>query len=237
MSEASEFFNEGRASLLSGDLRPETAPAENHPRWGASAVLRPSDPQILESLADLVKSVGAAAGDGHWAHRTNSLHFTLRALESYRSSIPAGDARRTAYQEALTAAAENMPFARVELRGVRPHPAGVVAVGHPLDGVLATVQSQFTEELRNRDAAGFETWVRDRWYVSLLHFAGPVANPARVARWCDERRNLRIGVVALNHAEVIRWHFTGDGVQAQSLHKAPLGNGSVLGSRPASRTA
>jgi len=227
MSDEIELFDAGRAALVAGDVRPEAPPAENGPRWGAAAVLRPADP-VLGSLAELVDSIAVAAGDGHWAHHRSSLHFTLRALEHYRSSIPVGDARRIAYAEALDAAAQGMPPALVELRGVCPHPAGVVAVGYPLDGVLATLQVRFAEELRARDVAGFEAWVRDRWYVSLFHFAGPVANREQVAAWCDERRDVRIGVVALDTVEVVRWHFMGAGVRAEGMHKARLDSESAV---------
>jgi hypothetical protein len=227
MGDEIELFEAGRAALVAGDVRPEDPPAEYGPRWGAAAVLRPVDP-VVGPLAELANSLGAAAGDGHWAHREGSLHFTLRALEHHRSSIPVNDARRIAYAEALDAAAEGIPPARVQLRGVCPHPAGVIAVGYPLDGVLATLQARFAEELRARGVAAFESWVRDRWYVSLLHFAGPVAELARVAAWCEERRDLRIGVVALDAVEVVRWHFTGVGVRAEALHMTRLDRGSAV---------
>lgn len=231
-----EFYDRGRAALVAGEVRPEAPPTENGARWGAAAVLRPAGP-VLESLAELADSLGGVAGVGHWPHLKSSLHVTLRALERYRSSIPRDDEYRAAYAEALDAAAAGLPPARVELRGVCPHPAGVIAVGRPLDEVLVALQARLAEGLGARGLAAFESWVRDRWYVSLIHFAGPVADPGSVVAWCDERRDLRIGVVELDIVEVVRWHYTGIGVRSEALHRARLdvgsGQSTFGGRRPA----
>jgi len=227
MSPEDQRYEQGSAALLAGGARAETAPVEGGGRWGPAAVLRPTGP-VLEPLTELANSVGAAAGAGHWVHHPASLHFTLRALEPYRSSLPPTDPLRRAYAEALDAAAAGIPAARIELRGVCPHPAGVTVVGYPLDQTLATLQTRFAEELRARGAAGFESWVRDRWYVSLLHFAGPLADPASVVAWCDERRALPIGVVELDAVEIVRWHYTGTGVRLEALHHAGVGGQSSV---------
>ena len=225
MSDEIELYDQGRAALAAGDVRPEQPLEENGSRWGAAAVLRPKGP-VLQRLAELSESIGRAASPGHWAHRVSGLHFTLRSLEHFRSSIPPDDPRRTGYAQALDAAADGLPPIRVEMRGVCPHAAGVIVVGYPVDETLADLQARFAAELRARDLAGFESWVRDRWYVSLIHFAGQVVDTDAVIAWCDERRNMQVGVVDLDVTEIARWHYFGVGVRLEALHSTPLSTAS-----------
>jgi len=236
MSHEIELYDQGRAALAAGDVRPEQPLQENGKRWGAAAVLRPKGP-VLRRLAELSDSIGRAAGSGHWAHRISGLHFTLRSLEHFRSSIPDNDPRRTAYAQALDAAAEGLPPTQVEMRGVCPHPAGVILVGYPVDDTLVDLQGRFAAELRARDLAGFESWIRNRWYLSLIHFAGPLVDVDAVIAWCDERRNMLVGVVDLDVAEIARWHHFGGGVRLKALHSAPLSTTSCSMASRTSRNA
>jgi hypothetical protein len=68
----------------------------------------------------------------------------------------------------LAEAVAGLPPVRIEVRGVSPHAGGVLAFGHPVGDTLTTLQRRFARSLRTRGAAEFESWVRDRWYVSLV---------------------------------------------------------------------
>jgi hypothetical protein len=221
MSDYTDFFTRGRAALLAGAATYERPLVEDGMRWGAAAVLRPGGP-VLAELIDLAKSVGGAAGAGHWVHGRETLHFTLRSLERYRRVIPGDDPRRLAYAASLDEAAAGLPPVRIELRGVSPHAGGVLAFGHPVDDTLTTLQRRFGQSLRTRGVAEFESWVRDRWYVSLVHFATPVTDPGAIVAWCDEHAGVPIGLAEIRAAEIVQAVPTGDGLRLNTLARSVL---------------
>jgi len=228
MSDETELYEQGLAALAAGAVRPEQPLGENVQRWGVAAVLRPEG-SVLGRLEELSASVGHAAGEGHWVHHASALHFTLRSLEHFRATVPSDDPRCAGYADALDHAARGLAPARVELRGVCPHPGGVVAVGYPLDETMGELQSRFAAELRTRGLAGFESWVRDRWYVSLIHFVGRAAevNTAAVAAWCEKHRQSALGTAELGAVEIIRSHQVDAGVRLETLHRTTLARTSV----------
>ncbi|MFD1537536.1 2'-5' RNA ligase family protein [Nonomuraea guangzhouensis] len=224
MSDFTAFFAAGRDALLSGRATHDRPMVEGAARWGATTILRPAG-TVLDRLAELAQQAGAVAGPGHWAHGTDCLHVTLRSLEPYRSVIPVDDPLRLAYADALREAAAGLPPVPVELRGVSPHAGGVLVCGHPVDDTLVTLQKRFAHELAARGVRDFEHGrVRDRWYVSLVHFADPVPVTAAeaIVAWCDERADLPIGVAELAAAEIVQAVHTGTGVRLDTLERVPL---------------
>ncbi len=200
MSDFAEFFDRGRKALLAGRTKHEQPMAEGGSRWGAAAVLRP-EPGVSQELADLAREVGAAVGQGHWVHDRHALHFTLRSLENYRSAIPADDPLRLLYREALEEAAEGLPSINVTVRGVSPHAGGVLVCGYPVDDSMVRLQQRLALGLERRGVQDLEFRMRDQfvrnlWYVSLVHFTGPVADPKPVVAWCDDHADTVFGLSA-----------------------------------------
>jgi hypothetical protein len=223
-SDYADFFAAGRDALLEGRTTYDLPMTDGSPRWGAAAVLRPVGP-VLRRLADLARSAGAVAvaRGGHWVHGEECLHVTLRGLEPYRSVIPADDPLRRAYADALREAAEGLPPVQVELRGVSPHAGGVLACGHPVDDTLEVLRKRFAHGLAIRGVRDLERGrVRDRWYVSLVHFARPVTAPEEIVRWCEERAALPIGIAELPAAEITQAVHTGTGIRLDTLEHVPL---------------
>ena len=144
--------------------------------------------------------------------------------------------RWRAWADALREAVEGLPPVRVVLRGVSPHAGGVLACGYPVDDALVTLQKRFAHGLAARGVRDVERgWVRDRWYVSLVHFAEPVSvtTAEAVVGWCDERADLPIGLAELAAAEIVQAVHTGTGVRLDTLESADCLVGA--GARP--RTA
>ncbi|WP_336208540.1 hypothetical protein [Nonomuraea sp. LPB2021202275-12-8] len=222
MSHWEKFVARGREALLSGRTTYDVPMVEGGHRWGATVILRPTG-AVLDRLIALARSAGGAAGPGHWVHGGDTLHLTLRSLENYRQSIPPGDPLRTAYAAALGEAAEGLPPARVLLRGVSPHAGGVLARGHPEDDTLVSLQKRFAHALASRGLHHFESgMVRDVWYVSLLHFAAPVADPRPLAAWCDEHAGTPVGVAEMPAVELAQAVHLGAGVRLDTLERVPL---------------
>jgi hypothetical protein len=214
------FRSSGRDALLGGWAVHDRPLTDGGHRWGLSAVLRPAGPE-LSALSALGRSAEAAAGPGHWVHAAEVLHITLRTLEPYRSVVPPGDARLRGYGEALDAAASGLPAVRMRLSGVSPHAGGVLVLGHPLDDTIWRLQRRYMAALP--EGGRFEERVRDLWYVSLVHFAGPLARPERLVDWCDAHADLDLGVVEAPTVEIVHAVHDGPGLSLRSLHRTALG--------------
>ncbi|GAA3530420.1 hypothetical protein GCM10022419_006760 [Nonomuraea rosea] len=217
MSDFAEFRAEGRAALLSGGATYDVPMVEGAQRWGAAAVLRPTG-EVLSRLSELAATIEAP---GHWVHGGRTLHVTLRSLEPYRARIPEDDPLRRAYGAALAEAADDLPPVRIRLSGVSPHRGGVLVYGHPEDDTVTTLWRRFAAALAARDVRDLEHGrIRDRWYVSLVHFAGPLAEPAKIIRWCDDHADADFGVAELTTAEIVQFVHTGTSIQVKALEQA-----------------
>jgi hypothetical protein len=99
------LFAEGRQALLTGTHQSQSAPVDNGPCWGISAVLRP-DSASAQAIEQIAATAAAVVGDSHWmAGAPSSSHLTLRSLERYRTSVPPGDPLVARYAAALHTAA------------------------------------------------------------------------------------------------------------------------------------
>ncbi|MEV0622943.1 hypothetical protein AB0I81_57165 [Nonomuraea sp. NPDC050404] len=219
MSDFAEFRAKGRAALLSGRATHDTVMVEGAGRWGTTALLRPQG-EIVDRMTELVSTLDAP---GHWVHRGPTLHITLRTLEAYRSDIPPDDPLRRACAEALARAADGLPPARARLTGVSPHGGGIVLGVRPDDDTLATLRKRFAHALGTRGVRDYERGrVRDRWYVSLVHFARPLTNPGEIVEWCDAHADTDFGPATLPTAEIVRYAHTGTGIHVDSLEQVRL---------------
>ncbi|MFC4118417.1 hypothetical protein [Nonomuraea zeae] len=217
MSDFAEFRAAGRAALLSGRATYDVPMVEGAQRWGASAVLRPTG-EVLDRLSELAATIRAP---GHWVHGGGTLHFTVKTLEPYRMEIPEDDPLRRVYGAALAEAAAGLPPVRIRLSGVSPHAGGVLACGHPEDDTVTTLWARLARALAARGVRDQERGrVRDRWYVSLVHFAGPLADPERIVQWCDEHAGVDFGVAELTTAEIVQFVHTGTSIQVRPLERA-----------------
>ncbi|MBF8186803.1 hypothetical protein ITP53_13835 [Nonomuraea sp. K274] len=214
MSDFSEFRAKGRTAILAGRTSHDIPMVEGATRWGAAAVLRPTG-EIVDRLTELAATIEAP---GHWVHGGPALHVTLRSLEPYRDRIPEADPLRRAYAEALKEAAADLPPARLRLAGVSPHQGGVLVCGHPEDDTLSIMWKRFAHALESRGIRDLEYGrTRDLWYVSLVHFTGPLTNPHELADWCDRHADTALGVAELPTAEIVKFTHTGTGIHIEPL--------------------
>lgn len=88
-----ELFERGRDAVLAGAVQCQVPPVNGGDRWVMSVVMRP-DAATARSIGEITREAMSVAGEGHWPTGTaDSSHFTLRALEKHRLSVPDGDAR------------------------------------------------------------------------------------------------------------------------------------------------
>jgi hypothetical protein len=132
------LFAEARPALLAGTHQLQFAPADNGPRWGISAVLRP-DPRAARAIEQIAVTAAGVVGDGHWvAGAAASSHLTLRGgLERYRTSVPVGDPLVARYAAALRTAAGGIGPIRFAVTGrarAKGFPAGPPPAGQAGSG-------------------------------------------------------------------------------------------------------
>lgn len=226
MSRHLEILEKGRAAVLAGDVEWEEPPHAERGRWGISMLLRPSMP-MLTRLSHLAVELNAAAGGGHWAHGPTLLHASLKALEVYRGAPPAGDPAVAAYSAALSHAVEGIPPIRASVRAVSPHSLGVAVHVHPHGDALDLLYRRLGVALADSGAPVFEYWVRDVWYINVLHFAAPVAAEPLIA-YCDANRDFDFGETTFDAAELVSYAFDGASMHALTIHKGQLASTSDI---------
>lgn len=216
-----DLFTEGAAALADGSHGIQVVPTEGDRRWGVSALLRP-DPRAAASLETLACEAAAVAGDGHWlTGAARNSHLTMRALEHPRDDIRDGDPSVTRYAGALQRAAAGVRPLTFDVTGLTLTPLSVMACVLPADDAADRLSAAFTEAL------GPDAWLengfqRDIWYLNILHFAAPVADPRALIGWVTERRESAPIPLRVTEVEIATWRFTGAGMTPLRLAASVL---------------
>jgi len=165
-------------------------------------ILRADDPQ----LDALTAEAAGIAGAWHWqTGQLGSAHFTVRALEGYRSEVPVGDPACARYLQAIARTAGG-PF-RMRVTGLTLTPGSVMACAEPVDSAADAFMDELTVQLG--EDAWFEQGRRDIWYVNLLHFTGDIPEPAKLIDWVAEQRTMEPVEVVVAAAELVRFRLAG----------------------------
>lgn len=203
-----EFFEamhaSGRAAVLAGDHRCEGLPWQTG-RWGHSVVAL-VDGDAAAALDELTRQAAEVAGPGHWqSARTGRAHVTVRALAPF--SHDSADPDLVARYDAALAHAFAHPFS-LTLDGLVLSSAGVMLRCSDLDGAADVTRARFGEAL------GPDGWLEDKvfrngrdpiWYLTLVHFAGPVTDPQRLVDWVEARAELQVGELRVDTLSLCRW--------------------------------
>ncbi len=198
-----ELFDQAAPLIATGAHSRDEPPAEGG-RWPLSVIL----PAGTAFLDDLTAEAAELAGPGHWqTGQLGSAHFTVRALEGYRSAVPPDDPACARYLSAMDRTADG-PF-RMRVTGLTLTPGSVMAAAEPVDDVADAYMDRLALEL------GPDGWFerphgrRDIWYVNLLHFTGDIPEPRKLIDWAAERRTKELGELRIPAAELVRFQLVG----------------------------
>lgn len=211
----SQLFDDAAPVVEAGRNNVELPTRSGSLRWGLSANLRPAvdGVALLDALTGEVLDV---LGELHWpTGSAASSHLTLRPLEPHRGRVPGDDPTLARYTAALGRAVAGTPPIEVEL--------GRVGLTRNCVLVEARFPDDAGEQLHRRCAheLGDDAWfqqgvVRDLWYVSLVHFAAPVARGRELVEWVRARADDRPRRTTCDRAQIIQWELA-DGVVAPTV--------------------
>ncbi|BCB90712.1 hypothetical protein [Phytohabitans suffuscus] len=214
------LFERGALAVRTGAHHRDTPPADGG-RWGMSVVF-PPDPAATRRLAAVTAEAMALAGPGHWpTGAPGAVHFTVRAMEAHRSAVPPGDPLAVRCAAALGRAAAASRPVRLRLGGLTLTPSGVMACAYPVDGAAGEFAGRLGAELGDDGwfEAGFH---RDVWYATLVHFTGGIRDAEGLVDWVAARRDLDLGTVPVDVAELLRFAYDGRQPVRVTLARAQL---------------
>jgi hypothetical protein len=220
-----QLFDRGSEALRGHATGISSPPVDGAARWGVSVILRP-DPTALAAVDGLTSEALDIVGVQHWpTGNTVAAHLTVRSLEAHRAPIGSDDPAIARYAAALRRTASRVPGpVRFALTGVTLTPTCVMCCAEPLDSGADDLTAVLAEEL-GPDAWHEKDFNRDIWYVSLVHYTGPITPAAALIDWVRRRRRMDIGTVTVDSTELMKWRYDGRQVVPVPLVVAPLATG------------
>lgn len=216
----------GREGLLRGEPSLDSPPGDGSPRWGLSVLARPDD-ALAARLDEVARDLALLAGPGQWATGARDRsHLTLYSLGPHRFGVTPEDPEARSYAEAVRHAARVCAPGTFAVTGLALTPGGVVASCVPLD--------EGTRRLRPSlvDALGgdvFEASYRgDQWWMTLLHLAAPVQQPAELVAFVEARRDEPFGELRVDRLELVRYDYS-DAEGSQGMVPVRLMSASLAG--------
>lgn len=211
----------GRAALLAGREIHDVPPAPGGARWGLSLDLMPDRP-AAQRLAVLADEAADLAGPGQWTTGAqDSSHLTVTYLERGFRDVGPGDPEVRRYAEVVRNIAAETPALRWQLVGLAIADRGILALAEPEDAAPDAFRAAVLRELGELGEAE-AYYRRSVWWVTLLHFAGPVGDPAGLVAWVDERVARSMGQVEADTVEIVRYEYDGARTVPVPLETVPL---------------
>ncbi len=224
-----ELTDDAAVAVASGLNHVEAPTTSGSPRWGLSANLR-LDAAGVAHVASLTAEVLDVLGEPHWpTGAAVSSHLTLRPLEPHRGRVGADDETLHRYTAALQRAVDGVRRIEVDLGRIGLTRNCVLIEARPVGDAVDLLHRRYAEEL------GADTWfqdgaVRDLWYASLVHFAGPVSRGLALVDWVRSRSSERVRSMC-DRAQVIQWELVDCRVVPTVLADVALRVGTDTGRR------
>ncbi|MDG4833987.1 hypothetical protein O7627_32470 [Solwaraspora sp. WMMD1047] len=176
----------------------------------------------------MTAEVMAVAGPWHWpTGAPEAVHFTVRAIQVHRRHVPVGDALAGRCVAAMGRAAAACRPVRFRLSGLTLTPSGVMVCAFPLDGAADEFADRLGEQL-GPDGWFEDSYHRDIWYATLVHFTGEVRDRQGLVDWVTSRRTLDLGETTIDTADLLRFRHNGRQPVRVGLGHAQLRRASAV---------
>lgn len=197
------LFVTGARAVLEGRHRRDTVPEEGG-RWPVSLIHRPA---IAEQVHTVTEALIPYAGHGHFrTGDADAVHCTVRALEPRHEAAAADDPITALWCGAIDRVAEQArPFDLI-WTGLTLTPVGVLAQLETPDGAGWDFLDLVRAELGPYSWYEERSWQRRNiWYATLVHFAGPIADPAGLVDQVRRLRTMPPVTFSLDHLTLSRF--------------------------------
>ena len=230
MTRFDELFELGREAVLSRTHGCDKPPVDGG-RWGIAVILKP-DTTLTHRLAEITNDTMRVAGSHHWpTGLPSAVHFTVRALEWFRTEVPEDDPSVARYAAALERAAKRAKPVALTVGGLTLTPSCVMVCAEPVDETATELAQALAGEL-GPDGWLEEDFNRNIWYATLVHFAGPIDDPRALVDWVQQRRETLVARadfgrvyfdrVYFDRAQLIRYTFNGRHTELVTLASVVL---------------
>ncbi len=216
----------GHDALKQGKPRPEPIPKIGEPRWGVSAVLRPSAAMAQRCNA-LNASLEPCAGRDHAWYDHVTLHSTVRSIENFRGRVMPDDPALHLYRRCLEQAVSGLSEISVRYNGAMLSASGILLVGWPCDDTLQTVRARFQHALAPHltDAHHPEqNRLRHTAHISTAVFTDSVfADANALAARMEKQADTFFGTETYRHIDLVAYALTPGSIAVDWLDRIPLG--------------
>ena len=220
------LHEKGRTALLGGHPVLDSPPGPGSRRWGLSVLVRPGA-DLAARLGAVTADLVALAGPGQWATgAADTSHLTLYSLEPHRPGVTLDDPAARRYADAVRAVGASCGPATFAVTGLVLTPGGVVAAAEPADDGARALRPALVAAL---GGDVFEASYRgDTWWLSLVHLATPLADPAGLVQHVDACRHEPLGFLRAGYVELVRYDHRG-GPGGERMVPVPLASAGLTG--------
>ena len=186
------------------------------PGRGLTVIARPG-PALAARCAAVQDRIVAAGGPAQIPQAQADLHLTVLSLFSVTEEFAPHLAYLDAYAAGTRAAVAGLPAFDVDFTGITISRGAVVACGFPRDDTLAVLRSRLRDALRAR---GLGASLDERYrlvtaHMTLLRFAAPPRDPARLAAALAELRDAPLGTMRVDAVELVvnDWYMSSEALE------------------------
>ena len=198
------------------------------PGRGLTVIARPAP--ALAARCDAVLDRLADADPAQYRQARADLHLTVLSLFSVTEDFAPHLARRDAYAAGVRAAVAGLPAFDIDFAGITLSRGAVVACGIPRDDTLAVLRARLRDALRAR---GLGATLDQRYrlvtaHMTLLRFAAPPRDPARLAAALAALRDAPLGTMRVEALELVvnDWYMSQAAVEVVDTLALPGRDGN-----------
>lgn len=186
------------------------------PGRGLTVIARPG-PALAARCAAAQERIAAAGGPAQILQAQADLHLTVLSLFSVTEEFAPHLTHRDAYAAGTRAAVAGLPPFDVDFTGITISRGAVVACGFPRDDTLAVLRSRLRDALRAR---GLGATLDQRYrlvtaHMTLMRFAAPPHDPARLTAALAELRDAPLGTMRVDALELVvnDWYMSTEALE------------------------
>jgi hypothetical protein len=219
-----QIWQDSKHDLAQGLIEPDPVPDATSSRWGVSMIIRPTG-DVADVLEAVALRLTEFTGRKQAVYNRESLHTTLRSIESYRFNVPDKDENVHKYLSILKEVVPPYGPIRILYKGLTADKTGVLAQGWPMGDALQNIRSAFYSKLQEYNLlSGPEAHhIRELAHASLVVFSKPLQHPQLLVEFVENNRQTEYGIAIVESVEIVRYKKAEFNIELITLGKVFLG--------------